>query len=313
MRITIIGQAAFGAAVYQRLRADGHTIGGVCTPPEKGRPDALAEAARAEGVAVVQASRWQRQGEIDTDVFQRYTATAPDLNVMAFVTQIIPAAVLNQPRQGTIQFHPSLLPRHRGRSAINHALLQGEPETGLTIFWVDEGIDTGPILLQRRCPIEENDTVNSLYRERLFPLGVEAMAEAVRLVAAGSAPRLAQEERLATYEPPWEGEIARIDWSLPAAQVHNLIRGSDRQPGAWTTLGGERVTLYGSRKATAEAGRAGTVVRMGEAGLVIRCGDAATAGSGAVEIETALPAGGKTGPATEWAQSAGIEAGAQFE
>ena len=312
MHITIIGQAAFGAAVYQGLRADGHTIGGVCTPPETGRPDALAEAARAEGVAVVQASRWQRKGEIEADVFQRYRATEPELNVMAFVTQIIPAAVLNYPREGTIQFHPSLLPKHRGRSAINHALLQGEEETGLTIFWVDEGIDTGPILLQRRCPIEENDTVNSLYRERLFPLGVDAIAEAVRLVAVGSAPRLLQEERLATYEPPWEGEVARIDWALPAAQVHNLIRGSDRQPGAWTTLGDAKITLYGSSKATAEAGPPGSVARIGEGGLVIRCGDATTTGSDAVQIETAQAAGGKAVPAAEWARSASVKAGARF-
>lgn len=312
MRIAIIGQAAFGAAVYQRLRAVGHTIGGVCTPPATGRPDPLAEAARAEGVAVVQASRWQRQGKIEADVFRRYRATEPELNVMAFVTQIIPAAVLNHPRQGTIQFHPSLLPKHRGRSAINHAILQGEEETGLTIFWVDEGIDTGPILLQRHCPIGENDSVNSLYRERLFPLGVDAIAEAVRLVAVGSAPRLPQEERLATYEPPWEGEVARIDWALPTAQVHNFIRGSDRQPGAWSTLGGDKITLYGSRKATAEAGPAGSVARIGEAGLVIRCGDATTVGSGAVQIETVLAAGGKAVPAAEWARSAGVEVGAQF-
>ena len=238
MRIAMIGQAPFGAAAYERIRSDGHEIVGVFTPPEKGRADPLAEAARRDGVRLVQPARWQRKGEVDAAVFKQYAATEPELNVMAFVTQIIPGRVLQQPPQQTIQYHPSLLPRHRGRSAINHAILQGDGETGLTIFWVDEGIDTGPILLQKSVPIGEDETLNSLYRDHLFPLGVEALGEAVGLVVSGAAPRIAQEEALATYEPPWEGEIAEIDWTLPAAEVHNFIRGSDRQPGAWTTWQG---------------------------------------------------------------------------
>ena len=205
MRIAIIGQAAFGTAVYERLRDDGHDIVGVFTPPEKARPDPLAEAARRDGVSLVQPARWQRKGVLDDAVFAQYAATEPDLNVMAFVTQIIPERVLNYPSRATIQYHPSLLPRHRGRSAINHALLQGDTETGLTIFWVDEGIDTGPILLQKRIPIGENDTLNSLYRDHLFPLGVEALGEAVARLAAADPPRIEQDEALATYEPPWGG------------------------------------------------------------------------------------------------------------
>ena len=311
MRIAIIGQAAFGTAVYERLRDDGHDIVGVFTPPEKARPDPLAEAARRDGVSLVQPARWQRKGVLDDAVFAQYAATEPDLNVMAFVTQIIPERVLNYPSRATIQYHPSLLPRHRGRSAINHALLQGDTETGLTIFWVDEGIDTGPILLQKRIPIGENDTLNSLYRDHLFPLGVEALGEAVARLAAADPPRIEQDEALATYEPPWEGDIARIDWTLPAMEVHNFIRGSDRQPGAWTTYNGDSVRLYGSVRADADPGVPGSVARIDngdDSGVTVRCGD-----GGAVRVDTALPDGGKRGPVADWVAAAGLAPGAQLE
>ncbi len=311
MRIGLFGQAPFGAAIYERLREQGHTIVGVYGPPEKARPDPLAEAARRNGVPLLQPARWQRKGVVDEAAFDAYAATAPELNVMAFVTQIIPARLLDRPSHKTIQYHPSLLPQHRGRSAINHALLEGDPETGLTIFWVDEGIDTGPVLLQKRFPIGENDTVNSLYRERFFPLGVDALAEAVGLVAAGTAPRLVQDEGAATYEAPWEGDLARIDWKQPAARVHNLIRGSDRQPGAWTTVGGATVKLYGSRVVDG-SGTPGTVAAVAaepdaDAGLTICCG------TGTVRVDTVMPDGGKRGPAHVWAAAAGVAKGTVFE
>lgn len=312
MRIAIIGQAAFGAAVYERLRNDGHEIVGVFTAPETGRPDALAAAARSDGIHVEQPARWQRKGTMDADVFEAYASTNPELNVMAFVTQIIPSQVLDFPSQATIQYHPSLLPKHRGRSAINHAIMQGDAETGCTIFWVDAGIDTGPLLLQKRCAISENDTVNSLYRDQLFPMGVEALAEAVDRVAKGEAPKIAQDESQATYEAPWEGDVARIDWTQAAPRVHDFIRGSDRQPGAWSTITGPaehaaKVTLYGSRKMEPDEeaqGQPGSILAVEAEGLTIRCG------RGAVRVDMAMAEGGKRVVAAEWAAAAGVTPGA---
>ncbi|HJO38473.1 MAG: formyltransferase family protein [Vicinamibacterales bacterium] len=301
MRIGLFGQMPFGAAVYERLKEQGHTLVGVYGPAEKSRPDPLAEAARRDGVALVQPARWQRKGVVDEPAFEAYAATGPELNVMAFVTQIIPARVLEHPPQQTIQYHPSLLPKHRGRSAINHALLAGDAETGLTIFWVDEGIDTGPVLLQKRFPIGENDTVNSLYREHFFPQGVDALAEAVGLVVTGAAPRVVQDESAATYDAPWEGDAARIDWTRPVGEVHNLIRGSDRQPGAWTTAGGATVKLYGSALADGSAAP-GTVTAAGPEGVTIACA------GGAVRVDTATPDGAKRGSARDWAAGAGVTA-----
>ena len=207
MRIALIGQAPFGAAVFQRLVEDGHEIVGVFTPPERegGRADALAQAARDAGIALQQPRRWQRRSVVDEAVATAYEATAPELNVMAFVTQIIPTRVLEFPPLKTIQYHPSMLPKHRGRSAINHSIVEGDAMTGVSIFWVDEGLDTGPILLQVPVEIAPDDTINSLYRDKLFPLGVQAMSDAVKLVAAGQAPRHQQVEEDMTYERPLGG------------------------------------------------------------------------------------------------------------
>lgn len=309
MRIALIGQAPFGAAIFEQLVADGHEIVGVFTPPERegGRPDPLAQAARDGGITLVQPRRWQRRGVVDEEVVSEYEATRPELNVMAFVTQIIPTRVLEFPPQKTIQYHPSILPKHRGRSAINHAILQGDTMTGATIFWVDEGLDTGPILLQRSCPIGPDATINEVYREHLFPLGVEAMAEAVRLVDAGQAPRHIQNEDDMTYEGPWEGDIARIDWSEGAQSVHNFIRGSDRAPGAWSEVGGERVTLLGSTRSDHSGGAAGEVVSIDGDGMTIVCGDGES-----IRVST-LAVGRNRQPSHEWAVANGVEAGAVFE
>ena len=177
------------------------------------------------------------------DFFQVYSDLEIDLNVMAFVTVIIPERVINLPSKGTIQYHPSLLPMHRGRSAINWAIVNGEVETGITIFWPDKGIDTGPVLLQKISPITDDDTVSSLYRNSLFPLGVEGLAESVSLIRQGIAPSIIQDESLSTYEPPMEGHLSGIQWMKPAKQIYDLVRGCDSQPGASANLNGELVRL----------------------------------------------------------------------
>ena len=240
MRIAIIGQAAFGEAVFRALREAGEEVVAVSSvrgTPE--RPDALWAAAKDAGVPVFSTGRLKKP-----EVAEAYAATKPDLAVMAFVTHILPESVLAAPALGTIEYHPSLLPRHRGRSAINWAVRMGDAVTGLTIFWVDEGIDTGPILLQKETPIAPDDTVGSLYFDRLFPMGVEAIAESVRLVREGNAPRIAQDESLATYEAPADDSNSGIRWFTPAQDVYNLIRGSNPQPGAHCILYATKVRIF---------------------------------------------------------------------
>jgi methionyl-tRNA formyltransferase len=147
----------------------------------------------------------------------------------------------------------------------------GEQKTGLSIFWPDKGIDTGPVLLQREVEIEPDDTTGSLYFNKLFPLGVEAMAEAVRLVRLGNAPRIVQNEWSATYERPCRDEEAKIDWSRPAGETYNLIRACNPQPGAWTLRAGQPLRIFDCERGSGEPTNAkpGEVLSVGAGGLEI--------------------------------------------
>jgi methionyl-tRNA formyltransferase len=243
MRIALIGQAAFGADVLKGLLQRGHQVVGVFCPPDRGgKADPLKEAAAAVGVPVFQPGHMR-----DQEAYEQMAALNADLGLLAFVTDIVPAKVFNAPKLGSICYHPSILPKYRGASAINWAVINGEKETGLTIFWVDEGIDTGDILLQKKVEVGESETTGEVYFNKLYPLGVAACLEAVDLVAQGQAPRLPQDHSQATYDPPCDEKVAGLDWSKPGRKVFNFIRGCDPQPGATTTFRGEKVKLYNAR------------------------------------------------------------------
>lgn len=303
MRVSIIGQAAFGEAVLKRFQADGVEIAGVSAPmPGPGRPDPLWTAAGAAGLPLIPTADLKS----DTGLAE-WSALGADLCAMAFVTDILPDGVFAIPRHGTIQYHPSLLPLHRGSSAMNWPIIFGEQETGLTVFWPDKGIDTGPVLLQKRVVLGPTETMGSLYFERLFPMGVEAMAEAVALVAAGDPPRIEQQHERATYEPPCREPHGEIRWHEPAGRVEALIRGCNPQPGAWTLVRGEKLGIFDCALTGELApGMPGRVIAIGDDGLDVRLN------GGVLRIQRLQPAGAKKMPAAEWARSAGIEAGFRF-
>jgi len=269
LRIALIGQAAFGAKTLQALLERGEQVVGVYTPPDDstGKLDPLKQSALEKHIPLFQPGRMR-----DPGVYEGHTKLAPDLNVMAFVTDIVPASILNYPRLGTIQYHPSLLPRHRGGSAINWAIIQGETRTGITIFWPDAGIDTGPILLQKEADISPNDTLGTLYYNKLFPLGIEALMEAVELVPQCKAPKIPQDESPATYEGLCREEQALIDWAKPVSEVYNLIRGTDPQPGATTFVRGSKLKIYDSELLLQTADKApGEIVANDARGFVVAC------------------------------------------
>jgi methionyl-tRNA formyltransferase len=301
MRIVVNGQQAFGAAVLEALLERGEDVVAVyCAPDKEGRPpDPLAEAARKAGIELRQ-----------PDSFETDSAAAdlaelkPDLMVMAFVTLFVPEPVLNTPTHGTIQYHPSLLPLHRGPSAINWAIVHGDEKTGVAIFWPDEGLDTGPVLMLKEVEITSDDTLGTLYFDKLFPLGVEAMLESVDLVRDGRAAKLAQDDDKATYESWYRKADAEVDWSKPVGDVYNLIRGTNPRPGAWTTIGGEEVEVLDSERVDGDPGAApGRVVEVDGDRLVV----AADGGAIAVRV---VRAGGDKVAAGEYARGAGVEAGA---
>ena len=240
MRIALIGQAAFAEKVLEGLHSRGEQIVHVFAPPDAGgRADPLKLKALALGLPLSQPASFRGEAAL-----AQFKSLQADLAILAFVTIIVPEPILYAPRFKSICFHPSLLPRHRGASAINWAIIQGDTETGVTVFWPDKGIDTGPILLQKRAVIGPDDTTGSLYFNSLFTLGVETALESVELIEAGKAPAVVQDERLATYEPPCRDQHAQVDFRKPAREVYNLVRGCDPQPGAYASLSGRRLRLY---------------------------------------------------------------------
>ncbi len=305
MRIALIGQAAFGTAVLEAIaKAEKDEVVGVFSPPDReGKPpDPISEAANAANLPLFQFKRLRDQAAID-----QFHAVAPELCVMAFVTDIVPMEMINSPSKGTIQYHPSLLPLHRGPSSINWPIAAGETETGLSIFWPDDGLDTGPILLQKSVDISPDDTLGSVYFKRLFPMGVDAMIEAIDLVREGSAPRIAQDESKATYEGWFKAKEAMIDWSKPGQDVYNLLRASDPSPGANSTLNGERVSFYdGSLSAEDQESPAGEVLRVTDDGM-----DVAVTG-GTLRIGRVRGPDRKKIPAAEFAAAVQLSAGDRF-
>lgn len=303
MRMVLIGQAAFGAKVLETLLERGEQVVAVYALPDspKGRMDPVKEAATAEDIPVFQPLTYKND-----QVFEQYRKLAPDLTVMAFVTPILPARFFSVPTHGTINYHPSLLPRHRGASAINWALIMGDSKTGLSIFRPDGGIDTGPILLQKEVPIQETDTTGSIYFNHLFPMGVDAMVEAIDLVKSGAAPMSEQDQSLATYEPICDDRVAGIDWSRPGRGIYNLIRGCDPQPGAFAMLDGRKVRLYSPKFDSSDSGEApGTIVSCDDTGIRIAVTGAT------VHISKVRTADGKMA-AAEFARQNGLKAGDHF-
>ncbi|KAK1167173.1 mitochondrial 10-formyltetrahydrofolate dehydrogenase-like isoform X1 [Acipenser oxyrinchus oxyrinchus] len=247
LKLALIGQSLFGQEVYSQLRKEGHKVVGVFTVPDKdGKADPLAVAAEKDGTPVFKFPRWRVKGKPIPDVVSAYKSIGAELNVLPFCSQFIPMNVIDHPKHGSIVYHPSILPAHRGASAINWTLIHGDKKAGFSIFWADDGLDTGPILLQRECPVEPTDTVDTLYNRFLFPEGIKGMVEAVQLIADGKAPRVPQSEEGASYEGIQKKENCKVSFNQPAEAIHNWIRGHDKVPGAWTVIDGQVVTLYGS-------------------------------------------------------------------
>ena len=300
MRIILIGQAAFGEKVLQTLTTKGEEVVRVYTNPDiLGKANPLKELAVQLGISTFQPEKMRAP-----EVYAEYIKLEPELNIMAFVTDILPESILNCPRLGTIQYHPSLLPKHRGGSAINWAVINGDTKTGLTIYWPDRGIDTGPILLQKEVEISPDDTMGSLYFNKLFPLGVEALVESVELIKKGTAPRIPQDEAQATYEGLCTEQDAVIDWLQPVTKVYNLIRGTNPRPGASTYFQGKRFKVFDSELlGSAVEGSPGEIVNITEQGLVV------VAIGGAIIVKRVQVKGSPKIAAAELAKQMGLKVG----
>ena len=301
MRIILVGQGPFGEKVLDTLITRGEDVVGVFCPKDR-RGEAMAARAEGADVALFRPNKMK-----DAEVREAYLELRPDLVILAFVTDIITETLLDIPSLGTICYHPSLLPRHRGASGINWAVIQGDTRTGLTILWVDKGIDTGPILLQKEIEITPADTTGSLYFNSLFPLGIEAIVEAVDLIKSGKAPKISQDDALATYEPPCDDRVAAVDWSKPASDVYNLVRGCDPQPGAYSTLKGEKIRFYKALLIEiTEETSPGQVIRIGAGEVVVALE------GGRLKIGKMKAEKGAKLVADEFAEEMGLKVGMRF-
>jgi methionyl-tRNA formyltransferase len=301
MRMIIVGQGPFGEKVLEALIQKGEKIVGSFSPPDK-RGEGMKILAEKSGIPVFRPNLMK-----EPRVYDAYLKLKPELALLAFVTDIIPAKLLTVPSLGTICYHPSILPRHRGASAINWAIIQGDTRTGLTIFWVDKGIDTGPLLLQKEVGIGPDDTTGSLYFNSLFPMGVDGMVEAVELIKKGKAPRIPQDESKATYEPPCDDRVASVNFERSANDIYNLIRGCDPQPGAYTTLRGKRVRFYDAKMDPVEMKKQiGEIISIEEKSLQIAVKE------GVIKVAKLRVDKGEKIGAIEFAKLGGMKIGDRF-
>jgi methionyl-tRNA formyltransferase len=305
MKIAIIGQQDFGKAVLEAFLKRNDEVAAVFCSPEKpgARPDAIRTAAEERGLKVHQFK--SLRGE---DAHEALTALKVDLGIMAFVLQFAPDSLTQIPRLGTIQYHPSLLPKYRGPSSINWPILRGDTRTGLTIFRPNEGLDEGPVILQKECEIGPDETLGDVYFNKLFPMGVAAMLEAADLVAAGKHTERVQDEALASYEGWCRDAEARIHWASHVDFVYNAIRACNPAPGAWTTLNGQKFQIFDARKHVYRrfgevAGKIGEVTHLTDKSFRV------TAQGGAIEVLRARGADGKKVGAGEFANANGLSNG----
>jgi methionyl-tRNA formyltransferase len=233
MRIAIVGQQAFGKAALEAFIERGDDVTGVFAAPEApgARPDPLRQAAQDKGIRCLQ---FKSLGS--PEALAALKELGVEIGIMAYVTQFAPQSFVAIPKHGMIQFHPSLLPLHRGPSSINWAIIQGRSKTGLTIFRPTDGLDEGAVLLQKEIEIGPDDTLGSVYFDRIFPLGIKALLEAADAVIAGGARETVQDEAQASYEGWCREAESRINWANHADQIYNLVRGCNPAPGAWTTV-----------------------------------------------------------------------------
>jgi len=308
MRVALIGSADFGKAALEAFLDRGDEVVAVFCPPDNPKstkPEVLKEAAIAKGLAPLQFASLK-----GPEAAQAMIDSKADICVMAYVLQFVPQELCKIPKHGTIQYHPSLLPKYRGPSAINWAIALGEEKTGLTIFRPSDGLDEGEVILQKEVVIGPNDTLGKVYFDHLFPVGIKALLEAADLVVANQHQEVTQDESLANYEGWFGVDAAQIHWAAHINQIFNLIRASNPAPGAWTKFGEQKVQIYDCHKhvvATfgAVKGKPGEITQITSDSFFVACH------GGQIEVLKAKGASGKVTGA-ELAKELNLELGQFF-
>lgn len=303
MRLIVMGQQAFGKDVLAKLLDAGtdEVVAVYCEPDKEGKPvDPIKELAVEKGLPVYQPANFDDQEALET-----LASHNADLMIMAFVNVFVPEAARDTPTHGSICFHPSLLPLHRGPSAVNWPIIMGATKSGYSWFYPSDGLDEGDSLLQWECPIDPDDTVIQLYFNKIYPHAVDSVLTVCDLFRSGKPPRIVPDESQATYERRCNKNHARVNWHAPVKQVYNLIRGTNPAPGAWTTFNGAELGIFDSALVPGD-GISGRVREISEDGISVQCV------GGRILVKRVRPAGGAKQPASEWAASVGLKPGDTF-
>lgn len=305
MRVALFGSPAFAVPTLHALIAAGHEVVLVVTQPDRraGRglqrtAPALAQEARRLGLRLAQPTRLR-----EPDGFrEELAALEPDVAVTAAYGRLLPPALLEVPRHGFLNVHGSLLPRYRGAAPVQRAIIDGQTVTGITIMQTEEGLDTGPIRLQREVPILPHETAEQLL-ERLSHVGAEAITEALALLARDELPCTPQDDALATHAPPLTREDGDIRWGDDAKAIYDRHRGVTPWPGSRFTHRGQHVKVLVLRALSGNGGAPGEILALSPAGMTV------AAGLGAILVETVQPAGRPRMQARAWANGRGVKVG----
>jgi methionyl-tRNA formyltransferase len=309
MRVLFWGTPAFATPPLRALLGEGFEVVAVVTQPDRpvGRSRSNAKAspvkeiALTEGVPVIQPEKPR-----GAEFMAQLREFQPDLSVVVAYGHILPAEVIALPTGGTLNIHASLLPTLRGAAPIEAAIREGHIRTGVSIMRMVQRLDAGPVMLQLETDIPDDETGGELTL-RLSELGATALIEALALLEMGKAQERSQDESAVTYAPKIERESARIDWSHDATTVSRAVRAYDPRPGAFTSLDGKDVKLFGARvERSAPAASAGEVMTVAEDGMVVACG------SGAVRLQEVQPSGQKRMAVGEWLRGRGVSPGRRF-
>ena len=303
MRLIVMGQQAFGKSALEAIlkKGEDEVVAVYCAPDKEGKPvDPIKTFAEEKGLPVYQPDNFK-----DAEYLDAMRALNADLCVMAYVIIFVPEEARDIPTHGSICFHPSILPKHRGPSSINWPIIGGATKSGLTFFWPDDGLDEGEILLQKHIDITPDDTLGTVYFEKIFPLGIEATLEAIALVKAGNPPRIVQDSSLATYESWCRKADAEIDWFKSSADVYNLIRGTNPQPGSWTTHDGDELKVFDCAKVEA-SGKPGEVVAVSDEGITVATKD------GGILVKRVKPHDDKKITSADYISKVSLTAGVVF-
>lgn len=306
MRVLFWGTPEFATPPLRALLGEGFDVVGVVTQPDKpvGRSRSTVQAppvkevALAEGLPVLQPEK--PRGD---EFLAQIRALEPDISVVVAYGNLLPQAAIDVPKLGTFNIHASLLPALRGAAPIQAAIREGFDRTGVSIMRMVRELDAGPVIHTIETPILDDETYGELAL-RLSELGALALVEALALVSMGQAPEVEQDHAAATYAPKVDRAATRIDWSGSAFDVARAIRAYDPRPGAWTTLRGNDLKLFGARLAPPDGpADPGVVQSIDLTGMVVACG------AGAVRIFNIQPSGKRRITPADWSRGRGISVG----